>query len=216
MSAAVFLATHNAKKLVELRRILAEQHVDLSVLGMDDVEPYPEPVETEWTFEGNALLKARAGVAHTGLICLADDSGIQVDALGGMPGVRSARWAGPEHDDRANLELVLRQIDDVVPPRRTARFVAVVAIATPTGEEVTFRGVMAGSLALAPRGTGGFGYDPIFFADDQVIAPGATALTNAEMSPADKDAISHRGRALRAALPTLCRLAGLGTPESIT
>ena len=215
MSHTVLLATNNLKKLAELRRLLAEQHLDLVVLGLGDVAPYPSPAETEWTFEGNAILKARAGARHSGLVSLADDSGIQVDALGGMPGVRSARWAGPEHEDVANLELVLRQIDDVPPERRDAQFVSVVALASPDGREHTARGVMSGKVSLAPRGAHGFGYDPIFVADDQVIEPGARARTNAEMSAEEKDAISHRGRALRQMVPVLCEVLGLPVPAPV-
>ena len=199
----VFLATNNAKKLAELRRILAEQGTDVEVVSMADVAPYPEPAETASTFEGNALIKARAGAAHSGLVTVADDSGICVDALGGSPGVRSARWAGSQHDDRANLELLLRQIDDVPDERRGAQFRAAVALVTPDGREFTFDGVMPGRITDAPRGTGGFGYDPIFVPDEQDVAPGARPLTSAEMTASTKDAISHRGRALRAMLPTL-------------
>jgi len=209
----VFLATNNAKKLAELRRILAEQHIGAEVVGMDDIEAYQSPVESEWTFEGNALIKARAGLEHTGLVTLADDSGLQIDALGGMPGVRSSRWAGPEQEDVANLELVLRQIDDVVPARRTAQFAAVMALVTPDGFQATAQGIMKGRIALAPRGARGFGYDPIFVADDQVVADGARPRTNAELRPEEKDAISHRSRAIRAILPQLCQVLGLPEPE---
>ena len=200
MSARVFLATNNAKKLAELRRIVAEQGADVEVVSMADIDPYPEPAETEWTFAGNALIKARAGASHSGLATVADDSGICVDALGGMPGVRSARWAGPQHDDQANLELVLRQIDDVAPDRRTAQFRAAVALVTPDGREFTFEGVMPGRVTDAPRGAGGFGYDPIFEPDEQARRP---RLTSAEMAASEKDAISHRGAAMRAMMPTL-------------
>lgn len=206
MTKQVFLATNNTKKLAELRRILDEQHLDVDVVTMADVEPYPEPAECEWSFAGNALIKARAGLAHTGLISLADDSGLCVDALGGMPGVRSSRWAGPDRDDNANLELVLRQIDDVATGRRGAQFRAVVALVSPDGQEFTSEGVMAGKLTHAPHGLGGFGYDPIFVADEQ---PTEHARTNAELSPDEKDAISHRGRAIRAILPNLADLLGL-------
>ena len=206
MTAKVFLATNNAKKLAELRRIIDEQGLDVEILTMGDVEPYPEPAETEWTFEGNALIKARAGAAHSGLMTVADDSGLCIDALGGMPGVRSARWAGRGHDDLANLELVLAQIDDVPEDRRTARFRAVVALVTPDGREFTFEGVMPGRIALRPRGLGGFGYDPIFVPDSHSLAGRGLALTSAQMTPEMKDAISHRGRAIRAMMPTLAGL----------
>jgi len=203
MTARVFLATNNAKKLAELRRIIADQGADIEVASMDDVVAYPQPAETEWTFAGNALIKARAGVEHTGMVSIADDSGICVDALGGSPGVRSSRWAGPECEDVANLELVLRQIDDVEHPRRTAQFRAVVALVTPDGQEFTFDGEMKGCIARAPRGAHGFGYDPIFVPDDQPKEDCDRRRTAAEMSSAEKDAISHRGKALRAMMPTL-------------
>ncbi|MGI5950559.1 MAG: non-canonical purine NTP pyrophosphatase [Brooklawnia sp.] len=198
----VLLASNNAKKLAELRRIIAEARLPIEVVGLGDVEPYPEPAETEWTFEGNALIKARAGVRHTGLPTLADDSGLSIDALNQMPGVRSSRWAGPEHDDAANLELVLRQIDDVPHEARTASFVAVLALALPDGREFTTTGQMPGLLAHSRRGTGGFGYDPIFKATEQVRV-GERLRTNAELGPSEKDAISHRGKAVRAMLPIL-------------
>jgi len=208
MTAQVFLATNNSKKLAELRRIIAEQDVDIEVASMADVEPYAEPGETEWSFAGNALIKARAGAEHTGLVSIADDSGICVDALGGSPGVRSSRWAGPECEDVANLELVLRQIDDVEHPRRTAQFRAVVALVTPDGREFTFDGEMTGCIARAPRGSHGFGYDPIFVPDDQP-EDCERRRTSAEMLAAEKDAISHRGRAMRAMMPTLMDVLGL-------
>lgn len=202
MTTQLLLATNNTKKLTELRRILAEQCLDIQVLGLTDVAAYPDPVETEWTFEGNALIKARAGVRNTGLPTLADDSGLCVDALNQMPGVRSSRWAGPAREDVANLELVLAQIDDVPNERRTARFVAVMALALPDGREFTARGEMPGLIAHAPRGARGFGYDPIFRADEQVCV-GGRLRTNAELSAQEKDAISHRGKALRAMVPVL-------------
>ncbi len=209
MTAKVLLATNNAKKLTELRRIVAEQGLDVEVLSLRDVEAYPEPAETEWSFEGNALIKARAGFEHSGLATLADDSGLCVDALNQMPGVRSSRWAGPQQDDQANLDLVLRQIDDVDEPARTARFVSVVALVTADGQEVITRGEMVGQLTREPRGTNGFGYDPIFVADDQAVVAGVQPLTNAELSAEQKDAISHRGRALRAMVPHLVRVLDL-------
>ena len=203
MTIQILLATGNHKKLAELRRIIAEQHLDLEVLGLRDVPGYAEPAETEWTFEGNALIKARAGVAHTGLPTLADDSGLCVDALNHMPGVRSARWAGPEQEDIANLELVLRQVDDVPADRRQAQFVAVMALVLPDGREFTARGEMSGRLAHAARGGHGFGYDPIFVADDQTLPPGGVPRTNGQLAGPEKDAISHRGKAVRKILQIL-------------
>lgn len=192
----VVLATNNAKKLVELRRVMAESGLPVEVLGLADVPSYPEPAETERTFEGNALIKARAGVAATGLATLADDSGIAVDLLNGMPGVRSARWAGPGRGDQANLDLLVAQLEDTEDADRTAQFVCAMALVLPDGTEHVTHGEMRGRVVLQPRGEGGFGYDPIFIADGQDV-------TNAELTPAAKDAISHRGKAVRAMVEVL-------------
>ncbi|MVA76767.1 RdgB/HAM1 family non-canonical purine NTP pyrophosphatase [Auraticoccus sp. F435] len=197
----VVLATNNAKKLAELRRVVGD---GVEVLALADVAPYPEPAETERTFEGNALLKARACVAATGLPALADDSGLEVDELGGMPGVRSARWAGRHGDDVANLELVLRQLEDVPAGRRTARFVCAVALALPDGSEHVLRRVWEGRLATAPAGANGFGYDPVF------LPEGAGGRTAAQLSPEEKDAVSHRGQAVRAMAQTMAQVLGTG------
>jgi XTP/dITP diphosphohydrolase len=183
------LASRNAKKLAELRRILAG--ADIEVVGLDDVPSYVEVPETGLTFADNALLKAREGVKHTGLPTIADDSGIAVDALNGMPGVFSARWAGKHGDDRANLELLLAQVGDVPDEHLGAAFVCAAALVRPGGEELVTHGEQRGRLIRVPRGDGGFGYDPIFRADGQ-------ERTNAELTPAEKDAISHRGKAFRA------------------
>jgi len=198
----VLLASRNAGKVLEMQRILAEQLPGIEVLGLDDVPPYEEPPETEPTFEGNARLKARAAVAATGLPSLADDSGLCVDALNGMPGVLSARWAGiadapREVKDRANNELLLAQLADVPDERRTAQFRCAVVLAYPTADglaEEVAEGVMPGRVIRELRGSGGFGYDVLFCADGH-------AVTTAEMSPAAKDTVSHRGRALRAIAP---------------
>ncbi len=192
----VVLATNNRKKLAELRRIVADETPDVHVLGLADVAEYPEPAETERTFEGNALLKARACVAATGLPALADDSGLAVDVLNQMPGVRSARWAGPGASDEDNNALLLRQLDDVPPTERTARFVCAMALVLPDGVEHVRLGEMRGRLAVRPAGHNGFGYDPLFLAEGNTV-------TNGELEPAAKDAISHRGRAVRAILPVL-------------
>jgi XTP/dITP diphosphohydrolase len=181
------LATRNRKKLVELRRILG----DVEVVGLDDVPSYVEVPESGLTFADNALLKAREGVRYTGLPTIADDSGIAVDALNGMPGVFSARWAGKHGDDRANLELLLAQVGDVPDEHLGAAFVCAAAVVLPDGREIVTHGEQRGRLVRTPRGDGGFGYDPIF------VAEGATR-TNAELTPEEKDAISHRGKALRA------------------
>lgn len=198
----LLLATRNANKLVELRRILVSSGVQ--VVGLDDVPPFPEVPETAPTFEGNALAKAWSAAAATGLPAVADDSGLEVDALNGMPGVLSARWAGRHGDDAANLQLVLDQLADVPEDRRGAAFVCAAALVVPPGAPVpeiqtVVRGQWRGTLTCAARGSNGFGYDPIFIPDGE-------RRTSAELDPADKDAVSHRGRALRALLPALRRL----------
>ena len=193
----VLLATRNAKKLIELRRILAPV-VDVELVGLDDVEPYDEAPEDGATFADNALLKAREGVKHTGLPTVADDSGIAVDALNGMPGVFSARWAGRHGDDEANLRLLLGQLADVPDTRRTGAFVCAAALVLPDGTEHVVDGRMDGTVIREPRGDGGFGYDPIFVPDGE-------HRTSAELPPADKDAISHRGKAFRALAPLVAR-----------
>jgi XTP/dITP diphosphohydrolase len=196
MTPRVVLATRNAKKLAELRRIVAEVAPQVQVLGLDDVAVYPEPAETERTFEGNALLKARACTAATGLPALADDSGLAVDVLNQMPGVRSARWAGPVASDEENNTLLLQQLEDVPAAVRTARFICAMALVLPDGTEHVRLGEMPGHLAVSPAGNNGFGYDPLF------VAEGNT-MTNGELEPSAKDAISHRGRAVRAILPVV-------------
>lgn len=203
MTTEVVLATHNAKKLTELRRLVEAAGLDAEILGLDALPAYAEPAETETTFEGNALIKARAAVAETGRVALADDSGIAVDRLNGMPGVRSARWAGSGATDEDNNELLLRQLDDVPDEARTARFVCAMALVTPGGTEIVRHGVVDGRLLRAPRGENGFGYDPLFLPDGH-------ELTTAELDPAAKDAISHRGRAVRAILVDLQDWLGAG------
>jgi XTP/dITP diphosphohydrolase len=198
----VFLASRNAKKLAEMERILREHLSAVTVVGLDDVPAYDEPVEDQPTFEGNALLKARAGAAATGLPSLADDSGLCVDALNGMPGVLSARWAGPPKSDARNNELLLAQLADIPDERRGAHFACAVAFCHPDGRELVVEGRMDGQVIREVRGSGGFGYDVVFVAEDQ---PG---VTTAELSVADKDAISHRGRALREIAPQVARFLG--------
>jgi XTP/dITP diphosphohydrolase len=205
----VFLASRNAKKLAEMQRILAEHVPDVKVLGLDDVEHYDEPAETEPTFEGNALIKAHAAVLATGLPSLADDSGICVDALNGMPGVLSARWSGKAKDDATNNKLLLEQLEDVHDDRRTAHFTCAIAFAYPVGAggvaEHVVHGEMHGHVIRELRGTGGFGYDVLFCPDDQ-----DGELTSAELPAEQKDAISHRGKALREIAPIVADvLAGL-------
>jgi XTP/dITP diphosphohydrolase len=196
----VLLATRNVKKLAELRRIL-DQLLDVEVVGLDDVPYYDEIPETGATFAENALLKAREGAARTGLLTVADDSGLAVDALNGMPGVLSARWAGKSKDDNANLQLVLEQLADTPDERLGATFVCAAALVRPAGAENVVEGRMPGRLVREPRGTNGFGYDPIFVAD-------GFDVTNAELPPEEKDAISHRGKALRALLPHIAAEVG--------
>lgn len=196
----VFLASRNVKKLGEMERILGEHLPGLTVLGLDDVAAYDEPVEDQPTFEGNALLKARAGYAATGLPSLADDSGLCVDALNGMPGVLSARWSGVSKDDSANNQLLLEQLADVPDDRRGAQFRCTVAFCH-AGGELVVDGVMRGRVIRERRGEGGFGYDVLFVADDT-----SDGRTSAELTPAEKDLISHRGKALREIAPRVAAL----------
>ncbi|QGK69043.1 RdgB/HAM1 family non-canonical purine NTP pyrophosphatase [Allosaccharopolyspora coralli] len=193
----LLLASRNAKKLDELRRILAAEGVTgVEVVGLDAVPDYPEAPETGATFEENAMAKAVDAVRATGLPAVADDSGLSVDALNGMPGVLSARWSGGHGDDRANLDLLLGQLADVPDERRGAAFVSAAALATPDGQQVVVRGEWRGVLVRERRGENGFGYDPVF-------VPEGETRTSAELTPAEKDADSHRGRALRLLLPHL-------------
>ncbi|GAJ84963.1 non-canonical purine NTP pyrophosphatase [Nocardia brasiliensis NBRC 14402] len=197
----MLVASRNAKKLNELRRILAEAGIaGIEIVGLDDVPAYDEAPETGATFEENALAKARDGAAATGLACVADDSGIEVDALNGMPGVLSARWAGKHGDDAANNALLLAQLGDVPDERRGARFVSTCALVVPDGAELVVRGEWPGTVGRKPLGEGGFGYDPLFF-------PDGGDLSAAQLTPAQKDAVSHRGRALTQLLPALTELA---------
>jgi XTP/dITP diphosphohydrolase len=202
--ARVFLASRNPKKLAEMERILREHLPGVTVVGLDDVAAYDEPVEDQPTFAGNALLKARAGLTATGLPTLADDSGVCVDALNGMPGVLSARWAGPPKSDARNNELLLAQLSDVPEERRDAHFACAVAFCHPDGRELVVEGRMDGHVIRETRGSGGFGYDVLFVADEH---PG---VTTAELSVADKDAISHRGKALREIAPQVARVLSAG------
>lgn len=201
----VFLASRNAKKLGEMERILREHAPDVEVVGLDDVAAYDEPVEDQPTFEGNALLKARAGAEHTGLPSLADDSGLCVDALNGMPGVLSARWSGKPKDDARNNRLLLEQLEDVPDERRTAHFACAIAFVHPDGTELVVHGRMDGRVIRETRGSGGFGYDVLFVTDEHAAERDGAGLTSAELDPAAKDAISHRGRALREIAPLVAR-----------
>jgi len=202
------LATGNNHKLAELSRILAAGAVGVDLAGLGEFPGAPEVAETEATFAENALLKARAMAQFTGLPAVADDSGLCVDALNGMPGVLSARWAGRHGDDQGNLRLVLAQLADVPDGRRGAHFACAAALVLPSGREHVSEGAVYGRLIREPRGAGGFGYDPIFVPDPSELAadgapPAPAGLTTAEMAPKAKDAISHRGRALRALAPVI-------------
>ncbi|MFI6048026.1 RdgB/HAM1 family non-canonical purine NTP pyrophosphatase [Nocardia sp. NPDC051321] len=201
MARRVLVASRNAKKLNELRRILAEAGIaGIEIVGLDDVPAYDEAPETGATFEENALAKARDGAVATGLACVADDSGIEVDALNGMPGVLSARWAGRHGDDAANNALLLAQLGDVPDERRGARFVSTCALVVPDGPAIVVRGEWPGTVGRKPLGDGGFGYDPLFI-------PEGGDTSAAQLTPAEKDAVSHRGRALTQLLPALSELA---------
>lgn len=197
ISHRVVLATRNPGKIAELRRILGHQPVQL--VGLDELPAAPDVAETGSTFVENALLKARALAAFCRLPAVADDSGLSVDALGGMPGVLSARWAGRHGDDDANLDLLLSQLADVPDDRRTAAFVCAAAAALPDGEARVVQGRVDGVLVRERRGEGGFGYDPIF-------VPHGEERTTAELDPAEKDAVSHRGQAFRRLAPLLMDL----------
>ncbi|MFT3874780.1 MAG: RdgB/HAM1 family non-canonical purine NTP pyrophosphatase [Nocardioides sp.] len=204
----VFLASRNAKKLGELQRILVAHAPGIRVLGLEDVAAYDEPREDQPTFEGNALVKARAGLQATGLPTLADDSGLCVDALNGMPGVLSARWSGPPKSDDRNNQLLLAQLEDVPDERRGAHFECVVAFCHPDGTELVEHGQMTGRIIRELRGSGGFGYDVLFVPDES--ASHGRELTSAELPQADKDAISHRGRALRRLAPRVAAALEVG------
>lgn len=184
----LLLASRNAKKLAELRRIMERTGVE--VVGLNDVPAYDEAREDGATFADNALLKAREAVRHTGLPAIADDSGICVDALNGMPGIFSARWSGVHGDDAANNALLLAQIRDVPDDRLTAHFACAAAYVDADGNEIVAHGEMPGRLRREPAGAGGFGYDPLF-------EPDGESVTAAELPAERKDAISHRGKAMR-------------------
>jgi XTP/dITP diphosphohydrolase len=197
------VASRNRKKLAELRRVLDGAGVELTLLSLDQVARFDEAPESGATFEENALAKARDAFMATGLASVADDSGLEVDALNGMPGVLSARWSGRHGDDLGNTALLLAQMGDVPEERRGAAFVSACALVYRAGDarkETVVRGAWPGSIVREPRGDGGFGYDPVFL-------PSGSARTAAELTPEEKDAESHRGRALAALLPALRELA---------
>lgn len=199
-AAKVLLATRNAKKLKELQRILGDQ---VQVIGLADVPEFPEEPETGATFEENAIDKAVQAARETGLLSLADDSGLAVDALNGMPGVLSARWSGRHGDDAANIELLLGQLRDVPDERRGGGFVCALALAAPGQEPVVVRGEWRGTILRETRGENGFGYDPLF------VPEGGDGRSSAELSSGEKDALSHRGRAIALMLPRLQQDLGL-------
>ena len=205
------LATFNQHKLIELTRILQAGRVDVELVTLAEFPGAPDVAETGATFAENALLKAHAIAEFTGLAAVADDSGLCVDALNGMPGVLSARWSGKHGDDEANLWLVLGQLADVPDERRGAQFACVAALALPGGREHVSEGIVSGKLIRAPRGENGFGYDPIFVPARAVLAAvglPVTGQTTAEMDPTDKDTISHRGKALRGLAPVIAAFLG--------
>jgi XTP/dITP diphosphohydrolase len=202
MSLEFVLATHNAKKVREYQHIIGERMPQAVVLPYDG----PEPVEEGVTFEENALIKARTAAAHTGRIALADDSGIVVDVLGAAPGIFSSRWAGQAAGDEANVRLLLDQLADIRRPHRGAEFRCTIALVVPEavlpgGHEFVAEGRWRGALAYEPRGSHGFGYDPIF-------EPEGREITSAELTPDEKNAQSHRARAFGALMPELERVAG--------
>ncbi|WP_199255416.1 RdgB/HAM1 family non-canonical purine NTP pyrophosphatase [Mycolicibacterium mengxianglii] len=200
----VLVASRNTKKLAELQRILVRAGITgIELVSLADVPPYDEAPETGATFEENALAKARDGYQATGLPCVADDSGISVEALNGMPGVLSARWSGAHGQDAANTALLLAQLADVPAERRGAAFVSACALVWGSGEaeQVVVRGEWPGTVATEPRGDGGFGYDPVF-------VPAGSERSAAQLTAAEKDDASHRGRALTQLLPALAALAG--------
>lgn len=205
MTRAVLLATRNPGKLTELRRMLEVSDLSglegggLEIVGLADVAAFPDAPETGATFAENALAKARDAAAATGVPSVADDSGLAVDALNGMPGVLSARWSGRHGDDAANVALLLGQLGDVPDERRGAAFVCAAALVVPGGAETVVHGEWTGAITRAPRGSNGFGYDPVFVPDGE-------RRTSAELDAGEKDAASHRGRAMRALLPHLRRL----------
>ncbi|MGP6174429.1 non-canonical purine NTP pyrophosphatase [Corynebacterium sp. A21] len=203
----LLVASNNAKKLRELQRILdAAGITGVELLPLSAVAAYEEPVENGRTFADNALIKARAGAANTGLATIADDSGLCVDELSGMPGVLSARWSGKHGDDQANNDLLLAQLGDVPASRRGAGFVSVCALVTPTGQEFVAEGEWRGHLLREPVGENGFGYDPLFVPMEESLIEGA-GRTSAQLSAAEKDALSHRGKALQQLVGKIAELA---------
>jgi XTP/dITP diphosphohydrolase len=203
MSTRLLLATRNAGKLAELQRLLESAVPGVEVVGLADVDEYPDVPATGATFAENALLKAREAVQHTGLPAIADDSGLAVDALNGMPGILSARWSGRHGDDDANTALLLGQLADVPDERRGGAFVCAAALVTPDGTERVLERRWRGTVVREKRGSNGFGYDPVF-------VPEGLDLTSAELQPAEKDARSHRGQAFAALVPVIAEVLSPG------
>ena len=201
MSTRLLLATRNAGKLAELQRLLEAAVAGVEVVGLRDVDDYPEAPETGATFTENALLKAHEAVRYTGLPAVADDSGLTVDALNGMPGILSARWSGRHGDDEANTALLLGQLADVPDDRRGAAFVCAAAFVTADGTEHVLERQWRGTVIREKRGSNGFGYDPVF-------VPRGLEVTSAELDPAEKDALSHRGQAFAALVPLIAGALG--------
>lgn len=203
----ILVASNNAKKLKELQVILDGAGLsNVEVLPLNAVDAYDEPKEDGRTFADNALIKARAGAQHSGLVTIADDSGLAVEELNGMPGTLSARWCGKHGDDQGNNDLLLGQLADVPDERRQAAFVSVCALVTPNGEEHVVEGRWEGRLLREPQGENGFGYDPLFVPAEEDAA--GTKRTSAEMAPEEKNALSHRGKALAQLVPVITALAG--------
>ena len=199
MSVRLLVAAGNPGKVAELKRLLESDVLGVALVGLRDVPEYPEAPETGVTFAENALLKAREAVRYTGLPAVADDSGLAVDALNGMPGVLSARWCGRHGDDDANTALLLGQLADVPDERRGAAFVCAAALVTPVGAERVLERSWRGRVIREKRGSNGFGYDPVF-------VPDGLDLTSAELAPHEKDARSHRGQAFAALVPLVADL----------
>ncbi len=194
--ARLVVATGNPGKLAEIRGLLSGMELDADIVALRDYPRAPKPAETGVTFQENAVIKAVAAACFTGEVAVADDSGLVVDALGGAPGVMSARYGGQGASDRDRYEELLREMEHVVDGDRTARFVCVVAVALPDGSQRTAEGSVEGAIAREPRGEGGFGYDPVFLIPE-------LGMTFGELPPAVKNGMSHRARALVAAKPLM-------------
>lgn len=200
----LLVASNNAKKLLELEKMLIDAAVTgVDILPLSDVHAYSEPIEDGRTFADNALIKARAGASATGLITIADDSGLAVDELNGMPGVLSARWSGHHGDDAANNALLLAQMAHVPDERRACAFVSVCALVTPSGQEFLAEGRWDGHLLREPIGANGFGYDPLFLPADDIAA----GRSSAQLSPSEKNSLSHRAKALAQLVEVIRNLA---------